>query len=68
MRRRYKTKMHCQLIYGGRWGEPLTRALCSAHTSDRTDDPAQVTCEICLRYLARLEPQQSFPRQALHAD
>lgn len=55
MKRRYQTKLHMRVALGGRWGEPTERSLCAARNSDSTSDKAAVTCEICLRYLARRE-------------
>lgn len=55
MNRRYKTKLHMRIALGGRWGEPTERALCAVRTSDWTSDESAVTCEICLRYMARRE-------------
>lgn len=52
-RRRYKTKLHSPVAVGGRWDDPLYRALCAARAAELASDEAAVTCEVCLRYLAR---------------
>lgn len=51
MKRRYPTKVHAQIAFGGRWGAPSYRALCAARATEWTTDAGQITCQICLRYL-----------------